>query len=506
MNLNPLTHAFFEKRDEDGFALTFDDVLLRGGWPTFDPYATNLKTKLSRNVELMLPFAAAAMSAVVGREMAIECPKLGGIASIPRSFSIEEQSRIVGRVKHTIHGFIDAPITARPDETVEALQKRRLEEGWPFESFPVVEHTSGNFVGLVTSSDFNRNTNASALIGSIMTPRSRLKTAPAGISQKDAFELLRASSKNVLPVLNADKTLAGLYTLKDLRRILTETHVAHATDHLGRLRAMMAIGSGTEAITRARAGIEKDVDVIHIDMANAAQDFVLETVRELRRIYPDSCPDIIVGNFANPDNVHQFLESVRVDGILAGIGGGSICTTRVVTGVGIPQLTAVYDCVRIAQRYGIPVISDGGIRYSGDILKALCAGASSVMMGKLLASTDEAPGKKVRLKNGSWAKEYYGMGSERALAESSASRQRYVQGHGAFIPEGIEGTVPYFGSLARLIEISMGGLRKGFHYCGAPDIETLWRIAKFRQVTQAGLREAHPHDVYDIAESANYAG
>lgn len=498
---NSALRTFFDSRKDT--ALTFDDVLLKGARATFSLNEVSLTTNFSRNVPLLMPIVGAAMSSVVGSKMAIALAKLGGIGSIPRSLDPEAQAEAVARVKHHIHGFIDEPILAlaRAEDTVENLLRERSEKDWEFDSFPVL-NASGKLVGLMTHSDFKRCDDPSLKIGAVMTKADKLISAREGISLKDAYSLLKESDKNVLPVLRADGSLAGIYTFTDLKRIVTEK-TTHNVDSSGQLRVAAAIGAGSEAMERAELLVAKGVDVLHIDMANGWQDFVLTTAKNIKDAYP-SGPDVVLGNFAQGRAAREAVDETGVDGILVGIGGGSICTTRTVTGTGVPQVSAVYECARFLEGTGVPVCSDGGIRQSGDIAIALGAGAHSVMVGGLIAGTEETPGTKHRLENGQQVKDYYGMGSERAMLESAGSRQRYLQGQGVLIPEGVEGIVSFKGSVETVLSVHLGGVRKALHSNGSRSIDELHEKAEFSQVTAAGRIESHPHDITLAASSSSY--
>lgn len=486
---------FFSRQS---MSLTFDDVLAQTGYAGFYPSDISIEGRLSRNIALPLPIVGAAMSTVVGASMAIALAKHGGIGSIPRSLDPEEQAKQVARVKHHIHGFIEAPIAASASETVAELLARRKAHGWEFDSFPVFNfENGGEFVGLITHQDIKRCDDYSLKVGAVMT--TDLVTAPPSITKREAYELLKERNKNVLPIMEG-KCFVGMYVFSDLKRILTEK-TAHNVDAANRLRVAAATGVGDEAIERAKLLIAKGVDALHVDMANGAQKIVLDTIVRIRKECDDG-PDIIAGNVSTADGALS-LAAARPDGILVGQGGGSICTTRVVAGIGQPQVTAVWECARALEETGIPVISDGGIRHSGDMVIALCAGASAIMAGNLLAGTDESPGEK-RFKNNRYVKEYYGMGSSRAMKESAGSRQRYLHSQGAYVPEGVEGEVPYKGPVGEVLEQASGGLRKGFHYIGARTLRELHERAWFKQVSPAGARESHPHDITITAEQPNY--
>lgn len=496
---NKRTVRFFNGRE----ALTFDDVLVQQGVANFYINEVAVAGRLSANITLPIPVVAAAMSSVVGKDMAVALAKQGGIASVPRSFAPEEQAKIVSRVKHHINGLLDDPIPAYATETVAEFLNRRQEHGWDFDSFVVyASKADETFVGLMTHSNFKRCDDFNAKIGAVMTKRADLKTAAPTITRREAYDLMRQFDKNVLPIIEGDE-FKGIYLYSDLKRILTEK-TNHNVDGQERLRVVAAIGVGDEALERAEALVNKGVDALHIDMAHGSQKIVAETIRRYKEKYPDG-PDIIAGNVTTREGA-LFLKKAGTDAVVVGLGGGSICTTRVVTGVGRPQLAAVAECAHALEGSGIPVISDGGIRFSGDAVKALCAGASCTMVGNLLAGTDEAPGDKY-LFQGVYYKDYYGMGSMRALTESAASRQRYLQQRGkALVPEGIEGRVPYKGPLRSVIEQYVGGLEKGFFDAGARSLEELHAKGAFEQVTNAGNRESHVHDVVMTSEPPNYSG
>lgn len=489
---------FFETRTT---SLTFDDVLLQTAYADFYQSGVDFAGRLSRNVPLPLPIVGAAMSTVVGVPMAVALAKHGGIASMPRSLNPEAQAKAVARVKHHIHGFIDEPIFAYADETVSSFLARKAKYGWEFDSFPVRNREGGLFVGLMTHNNFKRCDDLNATIGSVMTGRQALVVARKGVTKQEAYKMLQHHDKNVLPVVQGDKFL-GMYVFSDLKRILTET-TNHNTDTQGRLRVMAAVGVGEEALARAELLVAKGVDAFHIDMAHGAQKSVVDTVRELRKRHPNG-PDIVAGNISSYDGARALLEA-DIDGLIVGQGGGAICTTRIVAGIGQPQVSAIWACRDIAKGAGVPLCSDGGIRSSGDIVLALATGADCVMVGGMLAGTDEAPGEKL-FHNGTYVKEFYGMGSLRAMRESSASRQRYLHTQGAFVPEGIEAVVPYKGAVGDILDQQVGGLRKGFHYAGARTLDDLHDKAWFEQTTPAGRAESHPHDVTMVAQAPNYRG
>jgi IMP dehydrogenase len=496
--------AFFETMARNGEALTFDDIQVETNYADFTTQDISIAGAFSRNVPLLVPIVGAAMSSVVHAPMAIALAKFGGIGSLPRSLSPELQAKEAARVKNNIHGFTDNPITISADDTVAVVLQKRNEKGWEFDSFPVV-NALGELLGLMTHSDFKFCDDLSAKIGAVMTKRDQLLVVEGTISKETAYKQLKEHRKTVLPVVaRGNGHLIGIYTFADLKRMLTEKAV-HNVDAQGRLRVCAAIGVGEEAMLRAELAEAEGVDLLHIDMANGWQKIAIDTVIALKKKYKNGGPDIIAGNVTNREGTRALLDA-GVDGILVGQGGGAICTTRRVTGVGKPQVSAVWECVSEVKRehYRIPVCSDGGIRGSGDVLKALAVGAQSVMVGGLIAGTDEAPGEK-RFVNGRYVKDFYGMGSIRAMTESSASRQRYSHTGGVLIPEGVEAVVPYKGPVRDILEQQQGGLRKGMLNCGSRDLPQLRDKAKFFRVSVAGLVESHPHDVTIVAEAPNYS-
>ena len=479
-------NSFFKSR---ACALTFDDANLETGPAEFAPHEVNFAGRITRNVGTPLPIAGAAMSSVVGVQMAIALAKAGGIGSLPRSMDPEEQAKAVARVKHHVHGFIDEPIPAYADETVESLLRRRAEKGWEFDSFPVLDE-KGKFVGLMTHHNFKRCDNAGLLVGSVMTPLGQLVTREEGTTFQDAYKVLKECDKNVLPIMRKDGSV-GFFTFADLKRIIDE-NTTHNIDEKNQLRVAGAVGVGDESLLRAELMVNKGVDVLHIDMAHGAQRVVVETIHRLKEKFRNG-PDIMVGNVSNRAGTRYLLDA-GVDGIVVGQGGGSICTTRRITGIGKPQLHAVWECAHEAQGMDVGILADGGLRESGDLGKALAAGATCGMVGNLIAGTDEAPGEK-HFDGTQFVKYYYGMGSLRAMKESAGSRQRYLHSQGAYVPEGVEGKVPYKGPVSSILGQLAGGLRKTFHYVGARNLDELHYKADFMELSVAGEIESHPHDI-----------
>ena len=487
---------FFEAMAQQHITLTFDDVRLKTGHAKVMPADVFLETKFSRNITLQVPFVSAAMDTVTEYRMAIEMARLGSLGIIHRNLSPEEQAAQVGKVKHCLHGLIPRPITVHEGDTIESILHFREEKGYGFQTFPVLDN-DGKFVGILTGNDFDLCDSYSQTAGEVMTKTA--VTAPPGISSDKAYAIMQKERKKVLPLLSEDGTLVGMYTWKDLQRMKKENK-DYTVDCNGQLRVGAAIGTGEEALLRVEKLLDEQVDVVVIDSAHADSLPVLETITEIKRRYGSL--ELVAGNISEADSVGRLLDA-GVDGIKIGQGGGSICTTRIVAGIGCPQVTAVYQCARVSY---VPVCSDGGIRYSGDIPIALGAGADCVMLGKMFAGTDEAPGEVVLWKGRQW-KAYRGMGSLGAMEQHAGSRDRYTQSAGSpLVPEGVEGVEPYKGKLQSTILQLLGGLRKGMGYVGAASITELQRKADFRRLTSAGQEESHPHDIEITADAPNYQG
>jgi len=475
--------------------LTFDDVLLIPGESDVLPSEVDVSTNLTKGIRLNIPVLSAAMDTVTEARMAIAIAQEGGIGIIHRNMSVERQALEVEKVKRFESGMIVDPITLSPDRKIgEALEIMRENN---ISGVPIVE--DGKLVGILTNRDLRFETNFDQEVREVMT-RENLVTAPVGVSLDEAKEILQKHRIEKLPVVDDDGMLRGLITVKDIEK--KRRYPSASKDRLGRLIVGAAIGASyPECDERADALVDRGVDVIVIDTAHGHSKGVVETLKRLKRKYPDI--DIIAGNVATAEGTRALIEA-GADAVKVGIGPSAICTTRVIAGVGVPQITAIYDCAKEADRHGIPVIADGGITQSGDITKALAAGASSVMIGYLFAGTDESPGETV-IYRGRTYKIYRGMGSLGAMQRGSSDR--YFQ-EGAepskLVPEGIEGRVPYKGSLSAYLYQLIGGLRAGMGYCGVRNIEELRRKTKFVRVTTAGIRESHPHDVIITKEAPNY--
>ncbi len=482
--------------DKVPLGLTFDDVLLQPAYSEVMPSEVDTSTRLTRNIRLEIPLVSAAMDTVTEARLAIAIAQQGGIGIIHRNLSIERQAEEVDKVKRSESGMIVDPITMTADRTVrdalEVMARYRIS------GVPVVDD-DGRLVGILTNRDLRFCDRPDAPIRDFMTSED-LVTVPEGTDFERAQELLHRHRIEKLLVVDDDYRLKGLITFKDIQKRMEYPHAAK--DGHGRLRVGAAVGTGPDTMDRVAALVDAGVDVIAVDTAHGHSRRVLDMVDRIRERWPDV--DIIAGNVGTEDGARALVER-GVDAVKVGVGPGSICTTRVVSGVGVPQLTAIVSAVRACRPRGIPVIADGGIKFSGDITKALAAGADSVMIGSLFAGTEESPGETV-LYQGRTFKEYRGMGSLGAMA--TGSRDRYFQDDqqdaSKLVPEGIEGRVPYKGRLRDLVFQLVGGLRAGMGYCGAHDLEELRRNARFVRITGAGLRESHAHDVIITREAPNY--
>ncbi len=487
-------------------ALTFDDVLLVPRHSRVLPSQVNVATRLTRHIRLNVPLVSAAMDTVTESALAIAIAQQGGIGIIHKNLSIDEQASEVDRVKRSESGMIVNPITLSPHHRIsEALE---LMKRYRISGVPITEdgRKEGRLVGILTNRDLRFETSVDRPIGEVMT-KENLITVPVGTTLDQAREILHRHKVEKLLVVDHNFMLKGLITVKDIQKMIKYPNACK--DSLGRLRVGAAVGVGRDALARAEALVAAHVDVLVVDTAHGHAQGVLDAVRALRGAFPDV--DLVAGNVATAEATEALIER-GVDAVKVGIGAGSICTTRVVAGIGVPMITAIAECARAAERHGVPVIADGGIRYSGDITKALAVGASSVMIGGLFAGTDESPGELI-LYQGRTYKEYRGMGSLGAMRRGS--RDRYFQDEfdleteppdvgEKLVPEGIEGRVAHKGSVAAVIHQLVGGLRAGMGYCGCATIEALQREAQLVRVTPAGVRESHVHDVIITREAPNY--
>jgi IMP dehydrogenase len=478
-------------------ALTFDDVLLAPRHSEVHPASTRIASRLTRGIELAIPFVSAAMDTVTESQMAIAMAREGGIGIIHKNMSIARQAEEVDRVKRSESGIIVAPVTVSPEMTLaEAVRQM---DRFGINGAPVVG-ADGVLVGILTSRDLRFETDRTIPVSRAMT-REELITAPEGTSLADAEQILHRNRIEKLPVVDAEGRLKGLITFKDINK--RRQHPNSCKDAQGRLRVGAAIGASDRDLDRAAALVEAGVDVLVVDTAHGHAEGVLRAVARVRERFPDV--QLIAGNVATREGALALVER-GVDAVKVGVGPGSICTTRVVTGVGVPQLTAVMEAVEAVEGR-VPVIADGGIKYSGDVVKALAGGAHSVMMGSMLAGTEESPGESFLLE-GRRFKTVRGMGSLGAMQEGSADRYFQDQAGDSrkFVPEGIEGRVPYKGPVADTLYQLVGGLRSGMGYLGCADIEALRTEPEFVRITGVALRESHPHTVTITREAPNYHG
>lgn len=477
-------------------ALTFDDVLLLPAYSAVLPRETSLATRLTRQISLNLPLVSAAMDTVTEARLAVALAQEGGIGIIHKNLSPALQAAEVLKVKRHEAGVLRDPITIPPDMTVgEAIALQRSNK---ISGLPVV--ASGQVVGIVTNRDLRFETRMSVPVSEVMTPRDRLVTVNEGASLEEAKALMHRHRLERVLVVGDDFQLRGLVTVKDITKAVE--HPLAAKDELGKLRVGGAISTGADSDERAERMVKAGVDLIVVDTAHGHHQGVLDRVRWVKRNFPQV--QVIGGNIATGAAARALMEA-GADGVKVGIGPGSICTTRVVAGVGVPQISAIANVATALEGTGVPLVADGGIRYSGDVAKAIAAGASSVMMGSMFAGTEEAPGEVILYQGRSY-KSYRGMGSLGAMQQGSA--ERYFQDNDAnvdkFVPEGIEGMVPYKGSVLQIIFQLAGGLRSSMGYCGCATIEEMRSKAEFCEITSAGMRESHVHDVKITKEAPNY--
>ena len=475
--------------------LTFDDVLLRPAKSEMHPNFVDVSTRLTRDIRLNIPIISAAMDTVTEARLAIAMAQQGGLGVIHKNMPIEQQAEEVDRVKRSEAGMIVDPVTMRPWQSIaEALQ---VMEKYKISGVPVTDK-NGKLVGILTNRDLRFETRFDLPISERMT-KENLITVPVGTTLEQAREVLHHHRIEKLLVVDSNGDLKGLITVKDIQK--ARQYPQAAKDPLGRLRVGAAIGVGREGLDRARALIDAKVDVVVIDSAHAHSAGVMDVIKQFKKLYPDT--PLIAGNVATFEGTRDLIE-LGVDAVKVGIGPGSICTTRVVAGAGVPQISAVMECARAAEKFDVPIISDGGIKFSGDVTKALAAGAHTVMIGSLFAGTDEAPGETI-LYQGRTFKAYRGMGSIGAM--QSGSRDRYFQEEidaSKLVPEGIEGRVPHRGPAGAVIYQLVGGLRAGMGYTGCRTVDDLRTHAKFIKQSSQGLRESHVHDVVVTQEAPNY--
>ena len=492
------------KIDQLVTALTFDDILLVPRHSEVVPTAVDVSTQLTRHIRLSVPLLSSAMDTVTESRLAIAMAQQGGLGVIHKNLSIEEQASEVDRVKRSESGMIVNPITLSPTHRIfEALD---LMKKYSISGVPITEDGSkeGRLVGILTNRDLRFETNVNRAISEVMT-RDPLFTVPVGTTLDAAREILHRHKVEKLLVVDKEFRLKGLITVKDIQKAVKYPDASK--DSLGRLRCGAAVGTAKDTVDRADALVAANVDVLVVDTAHGHSQNVLDMVKTLRKRFPHV--DLVAGNVATAEGTEALI-ALGVDAVKVGIGAGSICTTRIIAGIGVPMITAVMECAHAAAAHGIPVIADGGIRFSGDITKAIAVGASATMIGNLFAGTDESPGEII-LYQGRSFKEYRGMGSMGAMRRGS--RDRYFQddfdleapgGTEKLVPEGIEGRVAHKGSVAAMVHQLVGGLRAGMGYCGAKNILLLQRDAKLIRITPAGARESHVHDVAITKEAPNY--
>ena len=480
-------------RTEIREALTFDDVLLQPGYSEVMPAEVEVASQLTKTITLRTPILAAAMDTVTEADTAIAMARLGGIGILHKNMDPQRQAHEVRRVKKCESGMVVDPLTIRSDATLSDALSLMRNHG--FSGLPVVD--AGRLVGILTSRDLRFETRLEQSVADVMT-KDPIKVAE-GTSIEDAKRLLHKNRIEKLLVVSSSGALVGLITVKDILK--ADSNPDAVKDSLGRLRVGAAVGTSADTMERVAALVEQGVDVIIVDTAHGHSSRVLQTVAAIRKEHTEL--QLVAGNIATPEAFSALVDA-GADAVKVGIGPGSICTTRIVAGVGVPQISAIMDCAPVARKTGVPLIADGGIKYSGDIVKALAAGANAVMVGSLLAGTDEAPGEKV-LYQGRVYKVYRGMGSLGAMA--AGSKDRYFQSSTEdrkLVPEGIEGRVPYRGPISDTVHQLVGGLRAGMGYVGAANIDQLWERANFRRISSAGLRESHVHDVIITKEAPNY--
>jgi IMP dehydrogenase len=478
--------------------LTFDDVLILPAASSVLPRDVSTRTRFTRDITINIPIVSAAMDTVTEARLAIALAREGGIGVIHRNLSIEDQAQEVDKVKRSESGMITDPITLAPTaslrEALNAMQRFHIS------GVPITEQ--GRLVGILTNRDIRFETNLDRPISELMT-RDHLITVPVGTTLEQARDILHRYKIEKLPVVDEHGMLKGLITMKDIQKKILYPNAAK--DEFGRLRVAAAVGVGPDTEQRCGALIEEGVDVIVVDTSHAHSHMVIEKVAHIKDLFGKQV-QLVAGNVVTGEATRALIE-VGVDAVKVGIGAGAICTTRVIAGIGMPQITAIYECARVARQYDVPVIGDGGIQYSGDIAKAIAAGADTVMLGSLLAGVDESPGELI-ISHGERFKDYRGMGSVGAMKQRSYSKDRYFQDgimdESRLIAEGIEARVPYKGPLGPLVYQLVGGLRQAMGYTGSATIQAMQENTRFVRITNAGLRESHPHDVMITKEAPNY--
>ena len=479
-------------------ALTYDDVTLITQYADFLPADTNLKTRLTRNIELNIPFVSAAMDTVTEADMAIAMALQGGIGIIHKNLDPVTQRANIKRVKFYLNGFLAKARTMRPDQTVDELMRIKAEKGWKFNSFPILDENR-RLLGIVTSRELKYCEDPGRRMEELMLLDP--VTAPNGTTIEQAYQIMLERKISILPIIERDGMFLGMYCFNDVKEILTVSHPLYNRDAQHSLRCGAAVGPNT--YERVEILMESRVDVLVVDTAHGHSQGVIDMVRWIKQKYP--AVDVIAGNVATGEGAKSLIQA-GADAVKVGVGPGSICTTRIVAGVGVPQLTAVYECAKAARGSGAAIIADGGIRYSGDVAKALVAGADCVMMGSVLAGAEESPGERVLIQGRQFVV-YRGMGSLDAMAQRHGSADRYGQAGSSqekLVPEGIEGMVPYAGPVRDLLHQFVGGLRSSMGYNGCRTIPELHERGRLMAVTASGQRESHPHDILMIKDAPNY--
>ena len=476
--------------------LTFDDVLLIPAQSDVLPNQVDLSTNLTKSIKLNIPLMTSAMDTVTESTMAIAIAREGGIGVIHKNMTIEDQATEVDKVKRSENGVITDPFFLYPQNTAQDAEI--LMRKYRISGVPICEE-DGTLVGILTNRDMRFMTDYSVKIADVMTPKEKLVTAMSGTTLEEAKAILMASKIEKLPLVDSNGKLTGLVTIKDIEKSLKYPNTAR--DAQDRLLCAAAIGITKDMIDRAGALVQAHVDALVLDSAHGHSENIMKAIDTIKNAFPEI--SLIAGNVATAEGTKALIEA-GADAVKVGIGPGSICTTRVVAGIGVPQITAIYDSAETADKYGIPIIADGGIKYSGEIVKAIAAGGSVVMVGSLVAGCEESPGE-TEIYQGRQFKVYRGMGSLGAMSKGSADRY-FQTGTKKFVPEGVEGRVPYKGAVGDTVYQMMGGLRSGMGYVGCRNIQELRTNAKFIKITGAGLVESHPHDVYITKEAPNYSG
>lgn len=476
--------------------LTFDDVLLIPAESDVLPNAVDLSTYLTKNIKLNIPLMTSAMDTVTESTMAIAIAREGGIGVIHKNMTIEDQATEVDKVKRSENGVISDPFFLYPQNTAQDAEN--LMRKYKISGVPICEE-DGTLVGILTNRDMRFMTDYSVKIADVMTPKEKLVTAMSGTTLEEAKKILMASKVEKLPLVDKNGKLTGLVTIKDIEKSLKYPNTAR--DSQDRLLCAAAVGITGDMLARAKALVDAHVDALVLDSAHGHSKNIMKAVDTVKNAFPQI--SLIAGNVATAEATEALIKA-GADAVKVGIGPGSICTTRVVAGIGVPQITAIYDSAEMADKYGIPIIADGGIKYSGEIVKAIAAGGSVVMVGSLVAGCEESPGE-TEIYQGRQFKVYRGMGSLGAMSKGSADRY-FQTGTKKFVPEGVEGRVPYKGPVGDTVYQMMGGLRSGMGYVGCHNIQELRTNARFIKITGAGLVESHPHDVYITKEAPNYSG